>query len=156
MAYKSARKSLELQQLSNKINGFAAIPFAAVPHAGWIKAVRTALGMTLQQVGQKAGMSRQSMLALEKRECEGTISLRSLQQAAAAMDMHLVYGFVPNAGSLEALIEQRALELATQVVMRTHQNMVLENQSNSEERLQAAIAERAAIFRVEMPKILWD
>jgi transcriptional regulator with XRE-family HTH domain len=139
MAYKSARKSLELQQLSNKIKGFAAIPFAAVPHAGWIKAVRTALGMTLQQVGQKAG-----------------ISLRSLQQAAAAMDMHLVYGFVPNAGSLEALIEQRALELATQVVMRTHQNMVLENQSNSEERLQAAIAERAAIFRVEMPKILWD
>jgi predicted DNA-binding mobile mystery protein A len=156
MAYKSARKSLELQQLSNKIKGFAAIPFAAVPPAGWIKAARTALGMTLQQIGKKAGMTRQSVLALEKREREGTISLRALQEAAAAMDMHLVYGFVPNAGSLEALIEQRALELATHVVMRTHQTMLLENQSNSEDRIQAAIAERAAAFRVEMPKILWD
>jgi hypothetical protein len=47
------------------------------------------------------------------------------------LDMQLVYGFVPNDGSLDALIEKRAKELATQIVMRTANTMKLEDQANS-------------------------
>ena len=35
------------------------------------------------------------------------------------MDMQLVYGFVPNDGTLDALIDRKAKELARQIVMRT-------------------------------------
>jgi hypothetical protein len=72
------------------------------------------------------------------------------------MDMQFVYGFVPNAGSLEALIEKRATALATEIVMRTANTMKLEDQSNSRKRIEAAIQERAAAIQNEMPKILWD
>jgi hypothetical protein len=72
------------------------------------------------------------------------------------MDLELVYGFVPIDGSLDALIERRAMELATQIVKRTATTMELENQANSKERIENAIRERAATIQNEMPKILWD
>jgi hypothetical protein len=41
--------------------------------------------------------------------------------------MQLLYGFVPNDGSLDALIEKRAAELATQIVFRTSNTRKLED-----------------------------
>lgn len=70
--------------------------------------------------------------------------------------MQLVYGFVPNEGSLDALIEKRAIELATRIVLRTAHSMKLEDQANSEKRIEAAIRERAAAIQDEMPRMLWD
>ena len=93
---------------------------------------------------------------MEKREKDGSITIKSLREIARAMDMQLVYGFVPNDGSLDALIEKRATELATQIVMRTANTMKLEDQANSKKRLETAIRERAAAIKNELPKILWD
>jgi predicted DNA-binding mobile mystery protein A len=93
---------------------------------------------------------------LEKREKEGTITLKTLKEVAKAMDIQLVYGFIPNQGSLEALIEKKASELATRIVMRTSNSMKLEDQQNSDKRLQKAIKERTRMLVNEMPKILWD
>ena len=93
---------------------------------------------------------------MEKREKEGSITIKSLREIARAMDMQLVYGFVPNDGSLDALIEKRATELATQIVMRTANTMKLEDQANSKKRIETAIRERAEAIKNEMPKILWD
>jgi hypothetical protein len=57
---------------------------------------------------------------------------------------------------LDALIEKKAKELAKQIVMRTAHNMQLEDQGNSNKRIEAAIRERTAAIQNEMPKILWD
>jgi hypothetical protein len=57
---------------------------------------------------------------------------------------------------LDALIEKRATQLATQIVMRTANTMKLEDQANSKKRIETAIRERAAQIKDEMPKILWD
>jgi predicted DNA-binding mobile mystery protein A len=151
-----AKQSLQLQQLNNKMRGLAALRKVAMPPTGWIKAIRTALGMSMQQLGNKLNVSRQAVMDIEKREKDGSISIRSLREIAGAMDMQLVYAFVPNDGSLDALIEKRATALATEIVMRTAQTMQLENQANSEKRIQAAIRERATAIQKEMPKILWD
>jgi predicted metal-dependent RNase len=70
--------------------------------------------------------------------------------------MQLVYGFVPNDGSLELLIERKAKELATQIVMRTNNTMKLEDQENTKQRIEKAIQERTNIIKTEMPKTLWD
>lgn len=150
------KKSLQLQQLNSKMLGFAALKQVAMPPTGWIKAIRTAIGMSMQQLGNKMEISKQGVMDIEKREKDGSITIKSLREIARAMDMQLVYGFVPNDGSLDALIEKRATELATQIVMRTANTMKLEDQSNSKKRIEAAIKERAAAIRNEMPKILWD
>jgi predicted DNA-binding mobile mystery protein A len=138
------------------MRSLAALRKVAMPPTGWIKAIRTALGMSMQQLGNKLNVSRQAVMDIEKREKDGSISIRSLREIAGAMDMQLVYAFVPNDGSLDALIEKRATALATEIVMRTAQTMQLENQANSEKRIQAAIRERATAIQKEMPKILWD
>ena len=70
--------------------------------------------------------------------------------------MQLVYGFVPNDGSLEALIDRKAEELATQIVMRTNNSMKLEHQENTKQRIEKAIQERSIAVKNEMPKTLWD
>jgi predicted DNA-binding mobile mystery protein A len=150
------KKSLQLQQLNSKMLGFASLKQVAMPPTGWIKAIRTAIGMSMQQLGNKLNVSKQGVMDIEKREKDGSITIKSLREIARAMDMQLVYGFVPNDGSLDALIEKRATELAIQIVMRTANTMKLEDQANSKKRIETAIRERATAIKNEMPKILWD
>ncbi len=150
------KKSLQLQQLNSKMLRFTSLKQVAMPPTGWIKAIRTAIGMSMQQLGNKLNVSKQGVMDIEKREKDGSITIKSLREIARAMDMQLVYGFVPNDGSLDALIEKRATELATQIVMRTANTMKLEDQANSKKRIEAAIRERATAIQNEMPKILWD
>ena len=135
---------------------FAPLKQVDMSPTGWIKAIRTAIGMSMQPLGNKLNISSQGIMDNEKREKDGSITIKSLREIARAMDMQLVYGFVPNDGSLDALIEKRATELATQIVMRTANTMKLEDQANSKKRIETAIRERAILIKHEMPKVLWD
>jgi predicted DNA-binding mobile mystery protein A len=150
------KKSLQLQQLNSKMLGFATLKQVAVPPTGWIKAIRTAIGMSMQQLGNKLSVSKQGILDMERREKDGSITIRSLKEIGRALDMQLVYGFIPNDGSLNALIEKRATELAAKIVLRTSNTMKLEDQGNTNQRIEKAIKERAEEIKNEMPKILWD
>lgn len=151
-----SKKSLQILQLNSKILAFASLQKMAPPPAGWLKAVRTALGMNLRQLSNRLSITRQSMQEMEQREKEGAITIKSLREAAKALDMQLVYGFVPVDGSLEELINRRAKELATQIVLRTSSSMKPEDQENSQQRIEKAIEERAILIKQEMPKTLWD
>jgi len=150
------KNKLQLEQLESKIKVYVPITKVAVPPTGWIKAVRLGLGMTLQQLANRISISKQSVLEMEQREKDGSISLKLLRDSARALDMELVYGFVPKDGSLDALIERKARELAIKIVKRTSNTMKLEDQENSESRIKKAIDERTALLKNEMPKILWD
>lgn len=149
-------KNLQIDQLEAKIGACRPLRATSTPPTGWTKAIRLALGMSLQQLASRLSMTKQSAQELEMREKDGTISIKSLNAAAQALDMELVYGFVPKDGSLRALIERKAQELATRIVKRTSTTMRLEGQENSKERIQNAIDERAALLKHEMPKALWD
>jgi predicted DNA-binding mobile mystery protein A len=149
-------KSLQIQQLNSKMQVIASIKKIAPPPTGWIKAVRTALGMSLQQLGNKISITKQSLTEIESREKEGTITLKTLRDVANGLDMELVYGFVPKDGSLDALIERKAKELAAHIVLRTSNTMKLEDQGNTNKRIEKAIRERATSIKNEMPQILWD
>ena len=147
---------IHFQQLNKKLSEISYLQKFPVPPIGWIKSIRTALGMSLQQLGKKLNVTKQAALDIERREREGSITIKSLKDVAGALDMQLVYGFVPKDGSLDALIEKKATELAKQIVMRTNQTMKLEDQANSASRIEKAIKERTAAIKKEMPKILWD
>jgi len=127
-----------------------------MPPSGWLKAVRVSLGMSLQQLADRLSITRQSAREIEIREKEGNITLKSLREAANALDMELVYGLVPKDGSIEKLIDRRAKELAKRIVHRTSHSMKLEDQEVTQERLKKAIEERTAAIKTELPKILWD
>lgn len=135
---------------------FASLQKVAPPPTGWIKAIRNAIGMSMLQLGKRLSITKQSVQDIERREKDGSISIKALREAARALDMQLIYGFVPNDGSLEALIDRKAKELATQIVQRTSNSMKLEDQENSKQRIEKAIEERATIIKNEMPKTLWD
>ena len=151
-----SKNKLQLEQLESKIKVYVPITKVAVPPTGWIKAVRLGLGMTLQQLANRISISKQSVLEMEQREKDGSISLKLLRDSARALDMELVYGFVPKDGTLDALIERKARELAIKIVNRTSNTMKLEDQENSENRIKKAIDERTALLKNEIPKILWD
>ena len=150
------KKKLQIEQLETKIKVYAPITKVAIPPTGWIKAIRLALGMSLQQLANRISITKQSVQEMEQREREGSISLKTLRETARALDMELVYGFVPKDGSLDALIDRKAKELATKIVARTSNTMKLEDQENSEKRLKKAIEERKAMLKHEIPRVLWD
>ena len=150
------KKSLQIQQLNTKMLAYASLQKVAPPPTGWIKAIRNAIGMSMLQLGNRLSITKQSVQDIERREKDGFITIKALREAARALDMQLVYGFVPNDGSLELLIERKAKELATQIVMRTNNTMKLEDQENTKQRIEKAIQERTTIIKTEMPKTLWD
>ena len=150
------KKSLQIQQLNGKMLAFASLQKVAPPPTGWIKAIRNAIGMSMLQLGNRLSITKQSVQDMESREKDGSVTIKALREAARVLDMQLVYGFVPNDGSLELLIERKAKELATQIVMRTNNTMKLEDQENSKQRIEKAIQERTITIKNEMPKTLWD
>ena len=154
--YKMNKNKLQIEHLEDKMKVLSPITKLAAPPTGWIKAIRLALGMSLQQLANRNSISRQSVQEMEQRERDGSISLKSLRETAHAMDMELVYGFVPKDGSLNALIDRKARELAIRIVSRTSHTMKLEDQENSSKRINKAIEERSTMLKHEMPKILWD
>ena len=151
-----AKRSLFLQHLSARMQTFAFLQKVPAPPLGWIKTIRTTLGMSMEQLGKKLVITRQGVHEMEERELQGAISIKSLREVARVLDMQLVYGFVPNDGSLDTLIDRKAQELALNIVLRTSNSMMLEDQENTKQRIEKAIQERAAIIKAEMPKILWD
>ena len=147
---------LQFQQLNEKMDQLNGMQHVIVPPIGWIKAIRNGIGMSMEQLGKKLSITKQGVMDIEKREKEGAITIKSMQEIAKAIDMQFVYGFVPKAGSLEQMIETRALEMATKIVERTSTTMKLEDQANSKERIEKAIKERAKEIINKTPKILWD
>lgn len=150
------KKKLQIEQLSNKLKPYKAAGKAIPPSIGWVKTIRTSIGMSLEQLGGKLGITKQSAQNLEKREGDGSITIKALEDAARALEMKLVYGFVPVDGSIEKMIEKKAKSLATEIVLRTSGNMKLEDQENSPERIRKAIEERTKEIMEEMPKKIWD
>jgi predicted DNA-binding mobile mystery protein A len=147
---------LQFQQLNEKMLQLSGMQHVIVPPIGWIKAIRNGIGMSMEQLGKKLSITKQGVMDIEKREKEGAITIKSMQEIAKAIDMQFIYGFVPDAGSLDQMIEMRALEIAKTIVQRTSTTMKLEDQVNSKERIEKAIKERAAEIINKTPKILWD
>ncbi len=112
--------------------------------------------MTLEQFGKKLGITRQGARRIEISEASGTISINLLKEAGRALNMRLVYGFVPEDSSLESMIEKRARKLAEMIVTRSSIQMNLEGQGVSEESLKRSIDEMIYDYKREVPKILWN
>ncbi len=99
----------------------------AAPRAGWVRAIRDALGMTAADLAARMGVTGPAVRSLETKEMEGGVRLSSLRRAAEAMDCTLVYAFIPNA-SLQQTVERQVARRLDQQMKRVHQTMALEAQ----------------------------
>jgi predicted DNA-binding mobile mystery protein A len=112
--------------------------------------------MSLRQLGKKLNMTPQGVKDIERREAEGALTLQRLREVAAAMHLQLVYSLIPQEQSLDKMIENRALALAKEIVLKTAQTMQLENQGIDQEALREAIQKRAEKIKYDLPRNLWD
>ncbi len=150
------KQILILDHVNAKIAQLKKAEDLVIPPAGWIYSIRQALGMSMRQLGNRMGITPQSVKEIEEREKNGTVTLKVLRQFGHALNLKLVYGFVPSEGTLEKIIERRALELATEIVKRTSASMKLEDQENKPDRLKKAVREKAEEIKFQMPKYFWE
>jgi len=147
---------LYLEQIDRKIKAFSGVLPDSKPMGGWIEAVRKAIGMNMRQLATKMNKTPQAIKQIQEREKAGTITLNSLEETAAAMNMRLVYAIVPmETSSLSELIQQQAEKMAKEIVIRANKTMSLEDQKISEKRIKNSIKEISAEF-AENPEKLWE
>ena len=152
----NAKNKLMIEQLDRKFAIMQNLENISIPPTGWIYATRIALNMSLKQLGKRLGITSPSIKEIEIREKNGTVTLKTLNKVANALNMKLVYALIPKDRSLEATIENAAYEAAKKIVMRTSITMKLEDQENTEERLKKEINIKKGEILREMPKYLWD
>ncbi len=153
---KTAAKQLAIEQLDRKFRNIRSMRTLAPPEGGWVRSVRLAIGMSLRQLGERLGITAPSVRELEKREEAGAVTLRTLSDVAEALDMRLVYAFVPKEGTLEDMVERQAEKVARSIVLRTATSMELEDQAISSRRVKNAIEEKKQELLITMPRQLWD
>ncbi|MFA7421851.1 MAG: mobile mystery protein A [Melioribacteraceae bacterium] len=147
---------LILEQVDKKIKLITSFSKVSIPTEGWIYNIRQAIGISLKQLGNRMHLTPSGVKEMEKREKNDSITIKGLKDFAASLELKFVYGFIPKDGSLEKMIEKRALEIAQQIVLKTSHTMALEDQQNNPARLKKAIKNRAQQIKNEMPKYLWD
>tara|TARA_B100000949_G_C13904350_1_gene294140 strand:- start:64 stop:525 length:462 start_codon:yes stop_codon:yes gene_type:complete len=150
------KQKLIIEQLDQKLRPFSEARKVPVPERGWIHTIRTALNMTMAQLGTKLNITRQGVKNMEVSEANGRITLNSLKDVAHAMDLKLVYALVPKDGTINDMIQLKAESLAQKIVLRTNQNMKLENQGIGDEKLEKTKKELADEIKREMRRSLWD
>src|ERR1035437_631113 len=148
-------QELILSQTDKRMRKIAKIKEDNPPN-GWIYTIRMALGMSMRQLGKMATITPQGIKDIETREKSGNITLASLEQIGKHLNMRLVYGFVPMDGSLQKMIDKRAIVVAKQIVSRTSRSMTLEDQKVSPAILKKSIKAKSQEIKQENLKSLWE
>ncbi|MCW5750489.1 MAG: mobile mystery protein A [Alphaproteobacteria bacterium] len=148
------------QALARKHLDEAIIPFREAsayprPPKGWVRAIRDALGMTSRQLAARMGLSQSTIAGLEQGEEAETVTLRTLRQAAEALDCRLVYALVPKT-TLDDRVRRRARALAETQLARIHHTMRLENQALRKDELSAELERLTNSILNGRPSRLWD
>ena len=152
----TGKRKLIIGQLDRRFAAIKTLNDLSAPSEGWIRTIRNVLKMSLRQLGTRLGISAQSAKEIEQREVDGSLTLKALREAANALEMKVVYVVLPKDESIEKLIERKANELAREIVLRTSHTMLLEDQGNSDSRIEKAIKERTEEIKNKMPKNLWE
>lgn len=87
---------------------FPRIKDTAMPRAGWVREIRTALGLSQSQLAKRAGVSRATVQQMERSEAQRRITLASLDKLAAAMDCQVAVAILPKGGTLDDVRRRQA------------------------------------------------
>jgi predicted DNA-binding mobile mystery protein A len=121
-------RDLQRQQVDALLAPWRAAPLGTRPRAGWVRAIRDALGMSGAALARQLGMTHAGLRKLESAEASDAITLASLRKLAAALNCELHYALVPKT-SLAECIENRAHAVAAERLRPVAHSMALEDQA---------------------------
>lgn len=142
----------QLDKTFEKLNGLRGMQ---PPVKGWLRSIREALGMSGKQLGERIGVSQPRVVQMEKDELSGALTLKTMRQAAEAMDCMLVYALVPRT-SLEETIRHQAQKIAEQRLSRTSHSMLLEDQQVSNDEQQKMLEDKMDDLIRNIPNDFWS
>ena len=146
--------NLMLSQVDNRLTPWREITDREPPRGGWLRAIRTALGISSAHLAGRIGITQQAIANFERSEAEGKITLQSLRRVAEALDCHVVYAVVPNK-PLAQMRRERALALADTLIRPVAHSMKLEDQGVSDAETQRQRTELANELLRGSPRQLW-
>lgn len=147
-------RKLKREQLDEKLKGLKDSPIANVEF-GWIKSIRKALGMSTFQLAKRAGLDQSRITRIENAEVNGDLNLSTLKKIAEALNMRLVYAFVPEEG-LEEMVHDQAEKIAKERLAKVSHTMKLENQELTESDKAKALDDLVQKILIDEPKDFWD
>lgn len=145
----------KVNQAFSQFGRFSALPNHGLPREGWLRTMRTALGMSGTQLAKKLGVTKARISKAELDEPQGSVTLKTMHAMADAMDCNFVYAIVPKR-NVEDVIKARAMEKARAQVKAASTHMALEAQSLSEEQIEFEIERIAAQMMIKMPSDFWN
>ena len=148
-------KLLAIHQLDQVLSGFKHLREISRPGNGWVQAIRKTLGMSAEQLGNRASMSQAGIAQIEKSEAEGKATLSTMHKMAAALDCTFVYALVPKT-TLRDSIERQAMNIAVKRVRKASHSMSLESQTVTDEQTGLQIKMLTEEILATLPRHLWN
>jgi predicted DNA-binding mobile mystery protein A len=149
------QRKLVLQQLDSNFAKLRECKIIPTPSRGWIRAIRDALGMSTTQLAARMGVHQPRISRIEQREVSGDITMKTMREAAEAMDCVFVYAVIPRT-SLEGTIRAQAEKLARSILSRASHSMLLEDQAlgnKQEDEMFEALVDNLVAAK---PRGLWE
>lgn len=154
MMGKERHAALARKNLDKKLGALRDADFSR-PRGGWIRAIRDALGISSRQLASRMDVAQSRIVALEKAESTGSTTLKSLREAAEALDCKLVYALVP-IRPLDETLRERARQKAVDQYAMVAQGMLLENQSLTVPQMNEEIERLTDEILAEPLRFLWE
>jgi predicted DNA-binding mobile mystery protein A len=118
---------MELDRLFDRVRPLELAP----PGKGWIADIRESLGMTGRDFAQRLGIDPSSAKRLEQSEAKRSITMASLDRAAAALGCRVAYVLIPDR-PLEETVRDRAAALVERLHAPVAHSMALEDQTSDQ------------------------
>lgn len=115
------------RNLDNRLRHLRPLTDERPPHKGWIRAIREALGMSREELGDRLGVSQQAVADFESTEARGAIQLDTLKRVADALECDVAYFLVPRR-DLDETVGDRAMLRAQEHLSRVSHHSRMEDQ----------------------------
>ena len=152
----SVKTVIQQQYRSIVDNAAATLIGLKIPPEGWLRTVRSALGMSGAEVARKLGVTRARVTAAERDELDGGITIKSMQAMAEAMGCRFVYAVIPPSGHIEDVILAQARKKALAIVGITSTHMALENQKLPDATIAQEVERLTREIARENPSGFWS
>src|SRR5215510_9414154 len=124
---KARLRRMELDRLFERVRLLELTP----PGKGWIADIRESLGMTGRDFARRLGIDPSSAKRLEQSEAKRSVTLASLDRAAAALGCRVAYVLIPDR-PLEETVRARVATLGEHLHEPVANSIALEDQTSDQ------------------------
>lgn len=144
-----------VESLDRALRAFKDLVGVQPPPHGWLRAIRDALGMSVDQLATRVGMTAADLADLEEAEVAGHAPVGELARVAGALGCKFVYGLVPQQ-TLKQMVEEQVRMIAEKRVGHMEQLLRQHGHSLDAKEIGYHVEEFSRVILTNMPRSLWD